>query len=248
MFLPPSCRTYKSHQTNEVDIETVLPLLQIGLRDSAHLSQDSVVEDHPIQLAKGLQGKINRLLGEGEVSQVAIEHFHLLIVLRLEVLEWLWTTRHDHNIVRLRGSEKVLCRGQADPCDVVSVWDGISGGVLLPLEAPVTMIVLADIFSGVWIVAGSVRPVKSLFWMCSGILVCHALPAQYDVLCLARSPRLLPHTPFPLHVLMLIPVCRIARCGHWIPESWTTVLFISIPAGSPSRGPACFWCTLLRAH
>lgn len=205
MFLPPSGRTYKSHQTNEVDIEAVLPLLQIGLRDSAHLSEDSVVEDHPIQLAKGLHGKINRLLGEGEVSQVAIEHFHLLIVLRLEVLEWLWTARHDHDIVRLRGSEKVLGSGQADPCDIVSVWDGISGGVLLPLEAPVTMIVLADIFSGVWIVAGSVSAGKVTVLDVFRHFSLPCSTAQYDVLLARSSPRLPPHTPFPLHALMLIP-------------------------------------------
>lgn len=144
---------YESNQAKEVDIKVFLPLVNISGSNLANLAQDAVVQHHPIEPAEGVDGGINRLLSERKVSQVAVNHLHLLPVLLLQLLEWLDTASHNDNIVCLGCCEEVLGNGKTDACEVVSPSREAIVMEVSPREAPVTMIVLAVILNAVSLVS-----------------------------------------------------------------------------------------------
>lgn len=92
----------------------MLPLREIGILDLAYLSKHAVVEDHAVQTAEGLESQVHGLLTEGEIGQVSIEHFDLLAVLLLELLERFATTSDHDNIVGLGCGEEIFRDGEAD--------------------------------------------------------------------------------------------------------------------------------------
>lgn len=79
-----------------------------------------MVQHQSVKLAKGFDGGVDCLLGEREISQVAIDYFNLLAILLLQFLERLETACHHDNIVCLGCSEEVLGNRQTDTYDIVS--------------------------------------------------------------------------------------------------------------------------------
>lgn len=106
--------TYKSNKTQKVDIQPLLPLLQVCFRDLSHLAQHAMVQHHPVQFPKRLDGRINHSGRKRKVRQIAIDHFDLFAVLLLELLEGLDAAGYNDEVVRLRRGEEVLCDGETD--------------------------------------------------------------------------------------------------------------------------------------
>jgi hypothetical protein len=105
---------YEGNQTEKVDIKVFLPLIDVGSSNLANLAQDAVVQYYSVKLTEGLDGGIDCLLSESEVSQVAIDHLDLLGVLLLQLLERLDTAGHHDDIVCLGCCEEVLGNRKTD--------------------------------------------------------------------------------------------------------------------------------------
>lgn len=139
--------SYKSNQTDKVDIKALLPLLGVRIGDFSNLAEQSVVEDQSVELSKGADGLVDSLLSYGKVCQITIQHCNLVAVLLLELLQRLDTAGYHHHIVGLGCCEEVFGHSKADTWmwDVSIVLFADDAGIL-PLEAPVTMIVLAIMY------------------------------------------------------------------------------------------------------
>ena len=106
--------SYKSNQADKVDIKALLPLLGIRIGNFPNLTEESVVEDHSVKLAKIIDRRVNGLLGDGKVGQIAVQDSDLAAVLLLELLQGFNTAGYHHHIVGLGCCEEILGHSKAD--------------------------------------------------------------------------------------------------------------------------------------
>lgn len=106
--------SYKRDEADKIHVKSELPLFGVCLVNFADLSEYSMVEDHSIKTAKGVDSQVDCLLAQREIRQIAVEHLDLLGVLFLELLEGLDAASDYHDIVRLWRGKKVLCDGESD--------------------------------------------------------------------------------------------------------------------------------------
>jgi hypothetical protein len=82
--------------------------LWISFGNFTDLTQEAVVEDQSVELAKFIDSCVDGLLGQRKVCQVTIHHFNLLAVLLLELLKRLDTAGHHYHIMGLRCCEQII--------------------------------------------------------------------------------------------------------------------------------------------
>lgn len=79
--------TYESNGTKDIDIESGAPFLSSRIPDLLDRVQRAVIDHDGVQPIPPRRRQLNRLRAKAEVGHVPREHFHLLRVLVVQLVE-----------------------------------------------------------------------------------------------------------------------------------------------------------------
>ena len=74
--------------TKEVDVESLLPCLNVAVSDPGDRLQSAVVQHQAVNLPKYFQDSVYRLLSDSRVTEIGGNRLDLFWMLRLQFLEW----------------------------------------------------------------------------------------------------------------------------------------------------------------
>lgn len=134
--------TYKSNCANQVDIKGPLPVLGFAISNLSYRLNHAMIDDQSVEPSKLFCRKVNGLLCKREIAQIASDYAHMFGILLLDFLEGVSASGECNNVVGLL--KQIFCNSKTDACAVGQLQSPSPEFVpLIPLEAPVTIMVFA---------------------------------------------------------------------------------------------------------